>query len=292
MNFEIDVKPLEAGLYLCATPIGNMGDITMRAVAVLASVSAVYCEDTRNSGLLLERLGIKKPLSSCHEHNENSAAERIIERIRGGEAVAYISDAGMPAISDPGERLVCACIEAGVHFEVIPGASAFVAAAVLSGLSTKELYFVGFLPREGKQRKQALANLRKISATIILYESPYRVAATLEELALLLGGQRRAAVSREITKLFEETARGTLGTLAEKFADSPPKGECVISIEGAADSEGDGSEGLDAMLTRLLNGGMSVKDAAKQASFVLDVPKNTAYARASILKEGGSDNDA
>lgn len=271
-------------LYLCATPIGNMGDITERALFALKTVEAVFCEDTRNTGAMLSKLGIKTRLESCHEHNEEYAAERVIGLIREGKAVAYVSDAGMPCISDPGERLVRACIENGVPFEVLPGASASLTAAILSGLSTKRLYFAGFLPRENKERTELIAEIKRVTATIVIYESPYRVAQTLIELKELLG-DRKAAVVREITKLFEETVRGRLSELYEKYRENAPKGECVIVIEGAVGEEKP-SESLEEMLKRLLDGGMSAKDAAKQASLLLDVPKSEAYRIANELKGG------
>ena len=272
-----------AGLYLCATPIGNMGDVTERVLRTLSAADAIFCEDTRNSGAMLSRLGIKKRLESCHEHNEEAAAKRITELIREGRVVAYVSDAGMPCISDPGERLVRACIENELPFTVLPGASASLTAAILSGLPTKRIYFNGFLPRENRERAECIAELKKVSATIVIYESPYRVADTLRELSGCLG-DRRAAVSREITKLYEETARGTLSSLAEKYAERPPKGECVITVSGEAPAEAP-AEDLDTVLRRLLNDGMSVKDAAKQAALITDVPKGEAYRRATELRQ-------
>ncbi|MBO6062203.1 MAG: 16S rRNA (cytidine(1402)-2'-O)-methyltransferase, partial [Clostridia bacterium] len=225
------MNTLPAKLYLCATPIGNMGDITRRVLEALEGAEVVFCEDTRNSGALLNKLGLKKRLESCHEHNEEAAAERIVKLIRAGSAVAYISDAGMPCISDPGERLVRACIENGVPFEVLPGASASLTAAIMSGLPTGRIFFAGFLPRENRERTELLAEIRRTRATVVLYESPYRVGATLKELYELMG-DRKAALVREITKLYEETVRGTLSSLAERYAGEPPKGECVLVISG------------------------------------------------------------
>lgn len=276
-------EALPARLYLCATPIGNMGDVTERVKKTLSGVEVIFCEDTRNSGSLLSKLGIKKRLESCHEHNEEAAAERIVEMIRSGKAVAYISDAGMPCISDPGERLVRACIDNGVPFEVLPGASASMTAAILSGLPTKRIFFAGFLPRENRDRNELIAQIRRVNATSVIYESPYRVGATLKELLGVLG-DRRAAVVREITKLYEETARGTISSLAEKYRDEPPKGECVIVISGEQPEQDLPAENPDELLTRLLNEGMSVKDAAKQTALLLDLPKNEVYKKATELK--------
>ncbi len=275
---------LKAKLYLCATPIGNMGDITKRVESTLANCDAIFCEDTRNTRSLLEKLGIKgKRLYAAHTHNEQAAAEKIAELVREGSAVAYVSDAGMPGISDPGERIVRHFIEQGLEFEVLPGASASLTAAILSGLPTRRVYFVGFLPRENKERAEFIAELKRVSATIVIYESPYRVADTLEELKRLLG-DRQAAVSREITKHFEQTVRGSLSELAERFAKEPPKGECVITTAGKTEDDEAQTESLDDMLLRLLEGGMSAKDAAKQAALMLDMPKSEAYERATELK--------
>lgn len=270
---------LPAKLYLCATPIGNMGDITQRVLDALENAEVIFCEDTRNSGAMLSRLGIKKRLESCHEHNEEAAAERVAELVLAGKPVAYISDAGMPCISDPGERLVRKCIEKDVPFEVLPGASASLTAVILSGLSSKRIFFAGFLPRENRERNELLADIKRISATSIIYESPYRVAPTLAELLSLLGN-RRAAVVREITKLHEQTVRGRLAELEEKYRDTPPKGECVIVVSGEVEADDAFTESLDDTLVRLLGEGMSVKDAAKQAALLHDVSKQEAYKRA------------
>ncbi len=282
-QFDTTLGTIPAKLYLCATPIGNMGDVTKRVLDTLNAVDMIFCEDTRNSGAMLMRLGIKKPLESCHEHNENAAAERVKSLVRSGKAVAYISDAGMPCISDPGERLVAACIESGVPFEVLPGASASLTAAIMSGLPTKRIYFAGFLPRENRERNELIAEIKRVNATIVLYESPYRVAAALKELLRSLG-ERKAAVVREITKLHEEAVRGSLSSLAEKYSEADPKGECVIVISGVSEESERPSESLDDMLVRLMRGGMSVKDAAKQAALMLDLPRSEAYARANELK--------
>ncbi|MBQ1520110.1 MAG: 16S rRNA (cytidine(1402)-2'-O)-methyltransferase [Clostridia bacterium] len=283
MSAETNVT-LPAKLYLCATPIGNMGDITLRVLETLKAAEVIFCEDTRNSGAMLSKLGIKKPLESCHEHNEAAAAERVTSLVRSGKPVAYVSDAGMPCISDPGERLVAACIENGIPFEVLPGASASLTAAIMSGLPTKRIFFAGFLPRENRERNELLAEIKRVKATVVLYESPYRVGATLKELLRVLG-DRRAVVVREITKLHEEAVRGTTASLAERYAEDDPKGECVIVISGEGEAEAQ-AETLDELLMRLLRDGMSVKDAAKQAALIMDVSKSEAYARANELRDG------
>ncbi len=284
-NEENGASAIAPKLYLCATPIGNMGDVTERVKRTLSLVDAVFCEDTRNTGALLEKLGIKgKKLISAHTHNEEAQAENAARMVRGGSAVAYVSDAGMPCISDPGERIVRHFIEEGLPFEVLPGASAALTAAIMSGMSTRRIYFAGFLPRENRERAEYLAEIRRVSATVVIYESPYRVGATLAELKNALG-DRLAAVSRELTKFYEQTVRGRLSELAERYADEPPKGECVIVLSGEAEAN-EQAESMDDMLVRLLKNGMSAKDAAKQAALMLDVPKNEAYARAVELKNG------
>lgn len=275
-------RKIESKLYLCATPIGNVGDITQRVTETLKAADVIFCEDTRNSGALLSRLGIKARLESCHEHNEEAAAARITELVLSGKIAAYVSDAGMPCISDPGERLVRACIDKGVPFEVLPGASASLTAAILSGLPTKRIYFAGFLPRENRERTELIAEIKRISATVVIYESPFRVAETLKELGELLG-DRRAAVCREITKMFEETVRGRLSELYERYAEIAPKGECVIVISGEKEEELP-EESLGETLGRLIAGGMSVKDASKQAALIHDVPKAEAYKMANAIK--------
>ena len=283
---EGENKSLAPKLYLCATPIGNLGDVTIRVLEKLKGADFIYCEDTRNTSALLEKLDIKgKKLISAHMHNEEEQARKIAELVRSGKAAAYVSDAGMPCISDPGERIVKHFIELGLPFEVLPGASAALTAAIYSGLSTRRIYFVGFLPRENKERTEYIAEIKRVKATIIIYESPYRIAATLKELAECLG-DRQAAVSRELTKLYEQTVRGRLSELAARYEQTPPKGECVIALSGEAEDNAKPAESMDEMLLRLMQSGMTAKDAAKQTALMLDVPKNTAYARATELKNG------
>ena len=277
-------RKLAPKLYLCATPIGNMGDITERARQALEQADRIFCEDTRNTGALLERLGIKcKKLTAAHMHNEQEQAEKIAELVRGGGIAVYASDAGMPCISDPGERIVKHFIDNCLPFEVLPGASAALTAAICSGLPTRRIYFAGFLPRENKERAEFLAEIKRVKATVVIYESPYRVGAALEELKAVLG-ERRAAVSRELTKLYEETVRGTLSELAERYKDEAPRGECVITVSGEGEAGEETAESMDEMLIRLMASGMSAKDAAKQTALMLDVPRNEAYARAVELK--------
>lgn len=259
-----------------------MEDITLRTLRVLRDCDAVYCEDTRNTGALMNRLEISRPLISCHEHNERTRAEEIGRRVLEGEAIAFVSDAGMPGISDPGERLVTYCIENDIPFEVLPGASASLTALVTSGLPTGEACFVGFLPRSGKERREAVARLARHKGTLIIYESPLRAAATAAELAEAWGN-RPAVLLRELTKLYQEAVRSTLLGIAELYQEKPPRGEIVLAVGGAGE-ENDGGD-LESTLRRLLGQGVSARDAAKQASALLDISRNEAYRMALELQE-------
>lgn len=275
---------IEPMLYLCATPIGNLADITLRTVETLRRVSAVYCEDTRRTRELMTHLDIKKPLIACHEHNEKQRAQEIARRVLAGEAIAFVSDAGMPGISDPGEALVEGCIAAGAKYTVLPGASAPLTALIMSGLPTKNACFVGFLPREGKPRREAIAEIGAHRGTLIFYESPLRIAATARELAALLG-DRQCALVRELTKKFEQVVRTTLNGLAQGYADAPPKGECVLVVAGAAEADENAADRAEDMARELIGRGVSVKDAAKQISALCDIARNEAYALAGRIKD-------
>ena len=273
-------------LSLIATPIGNLSDITYRAVEVLAAADAVYCEDTRRSVQLLNHLGIKKPLVSCHEHNERERAEEVVARLREGQQIAYLSDAGMPGVSDPGAVLVAACIEAGLPCTVIPGASAVLMAAVLSGLPCQPFTFFGFLPRDNKGRKAMLEKIAVCGHLAILYESPHRVGATFRTLYETLGDQP-AALLRELTKKFESAERGTLKELADRFSETEPRGECVICVLCPAEGvhAKDNAPSLDEILMQAMQDGLSVKDAAALAAERCGIKKKEAYARALELKD-------
>ncbi len=226
-------------LYIVPTPIGNLDDITLRAVKVLSNVDLVLAEDTRTSGFLLRHLGIEKPMQAYHKFNEHGAVQRILSRIGAGESAALVSDAGTPGISDPGFLLVRECVEAGVEVEVLPGATALIPALVLSGFPSDRFCFEGFLPHK-KGRAGRIERLAEESRTIIFYESPYRVVKTLEQLAEVLGGDRRVSVSRELTKKFESTVRGTLAEVSAHFRAHEPKGEFVIVVEGLTRRSGRG----------------------------------------------------
>lgn len=219
-------------LVIIPTPIGNLEDITARALRLLGEADLILCEDTRTSGVLLKHYGIQNPLQSYHKFNEHQQTQRLVDLIAGGKTIALISDAGTPGISDPGFLLARACAEAGLPLECLPGATAFVPALVTSGLPCDRFVFEGFLPQK-KGRQTRLKELATESRTLVFYESPYRIVKTLEELALYCG-DRQASVSREISKKFEETRRGSLTELAAHFKKTTPKGEFVLVLAGAA----------------------------------------------------------
>ena len=218
-------------LFVVPTPIGNLEDMTYRAVKVLREVDLILAEDTRTSGFLLKHYDIKTPMHSHHKFNEHKTVQNVVERIKAGQNVALISDAGTPAISDPGFMLVRACVENEVEVECLPGATAFVPALVTSGLPNDRFCFEGFLPQK-KGRQTKIHALAAEIRTMIFYESPFRVVKTLTQLAEVFGADRKASVSREISKIYEETVRGTLTELAEHFTLHNPKGEFVIIVAG------------------------------------------------------------
>ena len=220
-----------AKLYIVPTPIGNLEDITLRAIRVLEEVDFILAEDTRTSSVLLKHLHIDKPLRSHHKFNEHATVRAVAEAIEAGKNVALISDAGTPGISDPGFLLVRTCVEEGIAVETLPGATACIPALVQSGFPCDRFCFEGFLPQK-KGRMKRLTELAEESRTIVFYESPFRVVKCLEQLAETFGAERRVAVVREITKKFEETVRGTLAEVAEHFRQHAPKGEFVIVVEG------------------------------------------------------------
>ena len=221
-------------LYLVPTPIGNLGDITLRAIEVLKEVDLVLAEDTRKSGILLKHFQISKPVHSHHKFNEHRTIENLVQRLMGGTSIALITDAGTPGISDPGFLLVRACIKEGILVESLPGPSAFVPALVNSGLPCERFVFEGFLPQK-KGRQKRLTELATETRTMVLYESPYRLVKTLSQMAEHFGPDRKGSVSRELTKIHEETIRGTLEELARHYSQGTVKGEIVIVVEGSAD---------------------------------------------------------
>ncbi len=275
--------PLEAGLYVVATPIGNLRDITLRALDILAAADRVYAEDTRVARKLLDAYGLKPRLAAYHEHSAEAAREEILEALALGQSVALISDAGTPLISDPGFKLTRAAIEAGYRVFPIPGASALLAGLVASGLPSDRFLFAGFLPAKQAGRRAALAELADVDASLVLYESGPRLAESLADMAEMLG-PRQAAVARELTKMFEETRRDTLGALAAHYAKAgAPKGEIVVIIGPPAKAEEMSEAALDEFLRAILSHG--VKQAASEAAKALGVPRKRAYARALALRD-------
>ena len=229
---EGGVTAPEGILYVVSTPIGNMGDFSFRAVEILRSVAAVLAEDTRHTRHLLTRYDIAVPLVAYHEHNEAKATPGLVGRLRGGESLALVSDAGTPLLSDPGARLVRAAVEAGVRVSPVPGASALLAALVASGLDVDRFTFIGFLSRKGVERRSAIDDVVASTHVVVLYEAANRVADTLAELTGAGAGERATVVARELTKQYEELRRGTVAELAAYYEQSPPRGEVVIVIAG------------------------------------------------------------
>ncbi len=248
---RFEAPPLPAGLYVVATPIGNLRDITIRALETLAAADLVLCEDTRHSATLLDHYGIRAEKRSLHEHNERQRADEIVATIGAGRAVAQISDAGTPLLSDPGFPLVRAVREAGLPVFAVPGASAMLAALASAGLPTDAFGFIGFLPSKAGQRTNALAALKGRADTLVFYESPRRLGESLGAMAEAFGPERQAAVALELTKRFERVERGTLGELAAHFGEGETKGEAVVLVSGASETPveaADWQAALDAAL--------------------------------------------
>jgi 16S rRNA (cytidine1402-2'-O)-methyltransferase len=282
---RLATAPLTSGLYLVATPIGNLADITVRALAVLAAADIVYCEDTRHSRTLLAHYAIAVPTRSYHEHNAEAERPRILERLACGGRVALISDAGTPLVSDPGHKLVRAALEAGRCVHAIPGPSAVLAALTGAGLASESFLFAGFLPSRSAARRTRLAELGAAPATLVLFEAPSRLADTLADARDVLG-ERPAAVARELTKLHEETVRGTLAELAARYADQPVKGEIVLLIAPSARGPVADAEIARHLAAALARTGLN--DAAKTVAAALGVPKARVYDIGLGLKDAAS----
>ena len=265
-------------LYVCGTPIGNLEDASIRLLKTLRQVDIIACEDTRHTLKLLSHYHIKKPLLSYHEHSNPEKEDYIIELLKEGKNIALVSDAGMPAISDPGERLVKKAIEASVDLEVVPGPSALVSALAISGIDTTAFVFEGFLPARGSKRRERLEDLKDENRTIILYEAPHRLAACLEDIKLVLGEERRLAVARELTKVYEEVKRGSAGNLKEYYRLNPPRGEISIVIEGKPVTvETKSLEEIAREVEELLKQGMDKKEALKKKAREYRIKKSTLY---------------
>jgi len=263
-------------LYLVSTPIGNLGDMSHRAVEVLSSAALVIAEDTRHSRRLLDHYSIATPLNSYHEHNEAKETPRLIARLQRGDSIALISDAGTPLISDPGSRLVDAAVAAGLPVVPIPGPSAVMAALVGSGMSLERFTFFGFLPRKGKERSETIADIVVSRATSVLFESPNRVGATLDALVEAGAGERAAVVARELTKQFEEFRRGSVAELSSVYREVDPKGEVVLVIAGAEKRVVTEDE-LDDAASELRAAGKAPRDVMDHLVSALGAPRNVAY---------------
>lgn len=276
-----------SALYVLATPIGNAGDITLRALHILALADAIACEDTRNTGHLLTRYGLSKTLIAAHQHNEREIAEKLIVRLQAGERIVLVSDAGTPAVSDPGARIVDAVIGAGLRVIPMPGASAAITALSASGLVNDQFHFFGFLPAKARQREVMLSSLRTSTATLVFYEAPHRITETVHALMEIFEPARRIVFARELTKLFEEIHRCPLSDAAAWLAANPnhQKGEFVILLEGApVASDADLAE-ADRILAILL-AECSVKQASALAAQITGQKKNALYERALRMKNG------
>lgn len=282
---EIEARPLAPALYLVATPIGNLADITIRALETLAAADILACEDTRVTRVLLDRYGIKQRPTPYHEHNANEAGPRLIAALSEGRSVALVSDAGTPLVSDPGYRLVGRALEAGIKVVPIPGPSAVLAALTASGLPSDAFLFAGFLPTKAGQRRSRLEALRTTPATLIFFESQHRLADTLAEMVAIFSGERRAVVARELTKTFEELRRGTLAELAGHYAAAAtPKGEIVVCV-APAPVEMATVQDIDGLL-RSLADEMPASKAAAEAARMTGLAKPDLYRRLIELKAG------
>ncbi|QBE63888.1 16S rRNA (cytidine(1402)-2'-O)-methyltransferase [Pseudoduganella lutea] len=275
-----------ATLYVVATPIGNVTDIGLRALHVLGLVDAVACEDTRNTSHLMQRFGISKPLLAAHMHNEREAGETIVRRLQAGERIALVSDAGTPAVSDPGAKIVDAVRAAGLRVVPLPGASAAVTALSASGLINDQFHFVGFLPAKAKQRETALAALRNVTATMVFYEAPHRIAEFTQALVAVFEPTRQVVFARELTKLFEEIHRCPLSDAMAWLAGDAhrEKGEFVVLLEGAA-AQSDAQDAEAERVLKILLAELPLKQAASLAAQITGAKKNALYDRALALKE-------
>ena len=279
--------PLEAGLHIVATPIGNMGDITLRALDVLRAADLIACEDTRVFAKLANHYGLSVPTVAYSDATQDAAEPRLVRALADGKRVALVSDAGMPLISDPGYRLVRAALAGGHRVSAAPGASAVPMALALAGLPTDRFFFAGFLPAKPTERRRAIGEAALVPSTLVFFEAPHRLAEALQDLAALLG-DRPAAVARELTKLFEEVRRASLGELARHYAAHPDvKGEIVIVVGPPSEETAQSAETIDEAL-RTAMAAASVKDAAAEVAARYGLKRRDVYARALELKRGAA----
>ena len=284
-SFGVDTAQFTPGLYLVATPIGNAADITLRALALLSHADLVACEDSRVTGPLLKRYGIDTPLFPYHEHNAAKVRPQLIEKLKAGAVIALVSDAGTPLVNDPGYKLVRACIEEALPVTALPGASAVLAGLSLSGLPTDRFLYAGFPPPKQAARRKWLAELNTVQATLVLLESPQRLADSLADMAAVLG-PREAAVARELTKKFEEVRRGPLSELAAHYAEAgAPKGEVTLAIAPPAEQAPASADDLEGALTEAM-ARLPLRQAVDEVAVLLSLSRKTVYARALELKDG------
>jgi 16S rRNA (cytidine1402-2'-O)-methyltransferase len=275
-------------LVVCATPIGNLGDVSPRLAEALASADLIACEDTRQTGKLLAHLGVRARLVSYHEANEAERASRLADEIAGGARVALVSDAGMPAVSDPGHDLIGACLERGLEVEVVPGPSAVLAALVVSGLPTDRFSFEGFPPRRAAARDRALAALAGERRTMVFFEAPHRVLATLEAMAAAFGAERRCAAARELTKLHEQVLRGTLAEVRGRLAEQGQRGEFTLVVAGAPEPPDRSAADAVAEVARLVESGASTRDAVAEVAGATGQSRRAVYQAVLEARESAS----
>lgn len=265
-------------LVLIATPIGNLGDLSPRAIAAISECDALCCEDTRRTGLMLNHFGLAgKTYIVVNEHTEHDASREVVERLLAGETIGLVTDAGTPGISDPGERIVRAAIASGIEVSAIPGPAAVIMALIVSGLPTSRFVFEGFIPRSGQERSSVLADIATERRTVVMYEAPHRLERTLADLEVACGPLRRIAVTRELTKLHEEIRRTSLHEAVQHARSQEPRGEYVLVLEGALPPEPATEEQLEEALRRELANGMSKRDAAAKVALTYGAPKRLVY---------------
>ena len=265
-------------LVLIATPIGNLGDLSPRAIAAISECDALCCEDTRRTGLMLNHFGLAgKTYIVVNEHTEHDASREVVERLLAGETIGLVTDAGTPGISDPGERIVRAAIASGIEVSAIPGPTAVIMALIVSGLPTSRFVFEGFIPRSGQERSTVLAEIAAERRTVVMYEAPHRLERTLADLEVACGPLRRIAVTRELTKLHEEIRRTSLHEAVQNARSQEPRGEYVLVLEGALPPEPATEEQLEEALRRELANGMSKRDAAAKVALTYGAPKRLVY---------------
>src|ERR1700723_3519177 len=280
---RVEAAPLAPGLHIVSTPIGNLGDVTLRALSTLAAADLIACEDTRVTRKLLDRYAIGAPVTPYHDHNAATARPKLLQKLAEGAAIALVSDAGTPLISDPGYKLVRAAQEAGYAVTAIPGASSILAALTVSGLPTDQFFFAGFLPPKQAARRARIVELARIPATLVLFETGPRIAATLADLATELG-EREAAVCRELTKIHEEVRRGVIAALAQESATREIRGEFVLVIAPPSAPERPSAGDADALLRQSL-ARTSLKDAVGEVAVATGLPRRELYQRALVLAE-------